>query len=226
MVSPPAPGQAEVDELAARFEDRPAEELVSYAAERFGAAMVLTCSWQKQSSILVHMTREAAPKTRIVALDTGVLFPETHAVRDRLIERYGIEVETFYPEQVVDRLWERDVDACCGMRKVAPLARALEGAGAWLTGIRREQSPTRAQAPKVALDARRGVVKVQPLVDWTDRDCWRYVMEHHIPYNELHDRGDPSSGCVPCTRAVGASEAERAGRWSGTSKLECGLHIE
>ena len=216
--------RAEIDELAARFETATAQEVLAFAADRFGSQMVLTCSWQKQSSILVHMTREIAPETRIVELDTGVLFPETHAVRERLIERYGIEVETFRAEQTVERQWEADAEACCTMRKVVPLAAALAGSAAWLTGIRREQSATRAQAPKLAFDERRGVVKVQPLVDWSDRDCWRYVMANRIPYHELHDHGYPSIGCMPCTRAVTGTEDERAGRWAGSAKLECGLH--
>jgi phosphoadenosine phosphosulfate reductase len=227
-----AAARTEIDDLADRLEPMNAEDVLRLAVERYAGRIVLTCSWQKQSSILVHMLSEIAPETRIVELDTGLLFPETYDTRDRLIERYGLTVERVLPEQSVAeqaaahgaRLWEREPDRCCGLRKVAPLERALEGMDAWITGIRRSQSATRAGARKLQLDARRGVVKVQPLVDWSDEDCWRFIMRHRIPYNPLHDQGYPSVGCVPCTRAVTAGEDDRAGRWAGTGKTECGLH--
>ena len=223
----------EVASLAQHFEPLRAEELVEFASEAFGGRLVLTCSWQLGTSILVHMTRQVAPETRLVEIDTGLLFPETHATRERLVDHYGLEVETLRPLQTVeeqaatygDALWARDPDRCCGMRKVAPLEQAIRDADGWLTGIRRDQTLARATAPKLVLDARRGVVKVQPLVDWSERDCWRYIYQNGIPYNELHDRGYPSIGCMPCTRAAGSGEDARAGRWAGTGKSECGLHV-
>ena len=223
----------DVARLAEHFEPLRAEELVEFAAETFGARMVLTCSWQLGTSILVHMTREVAPQTRLVEIDTGLLFEETHETRRRLVERYGLEVETVRPLQSVEEqavthgaaLWEREPDRCCGLRKVAPLEQAIRDADSWLTGIRRDQTTQRAGAPKLVLDANRGVVKVQPLVDWSERDCWRYIHRHGIPYNELHDRGFPSIGCTPCTRTVGSDEDARAGRWAGSGKTECGLHV-
>jgi phosphoadenosine phosphosulfate reductase len=223
----------EVASLAQHFEPLRAEELVEFASEAFGGRLVLTCSWQLGTSILVHMTRQVAPETRLVEIDTGLLFPETHAARERLVDHYGLEVETLRPLQTVeeqaatygDALWARDPDRCCAMRKVAPLEQAIRDADAWLTGIRRDQTSARASAPKLVLDARRGVVKVQPLVDWSERDCWRYIYQNGIPYNELHDRGYPSIGCMPCTRAAGSGEDPRAGRWAGTGKSECGLHV-
>ena len=204
----------DVARLAEHFEPLRAEELVEFAAERFGGRMVLTCSWQLGTSILVHMTREVAPQTR-------------------LVERYGLEVETLRPLQSVEQqavthgaaLWEREPDRCCGLRKVAPLEQAIRDADGWLTGIRRDQTTQRARAPKLVLDASRGVVKVQPLVDWSERDCWRYIHRNGVPYNELHDRGFPSIGCTPCTRTVGSDEDARAGRWAGSGKTECGLHV-
>jgi phosphoadenosine phosphosulfate reductase len=222
----------DVARLAEHFEPLRAEELVQFAAERFGGRMVLTCSWQLGTSILVHMTRQVAPETRLVEIDTGLLFPETHATRQRLLDHYGLEVETLRPLQTVeeqaathgDALWARDPDRCCGLRKVAPLEQAIRHADGWLTGIRRDQTTARALAPKLVLDANRGVVKVQPLVDWSESDCWRYVFQNGIPYNEMHDRGYPSIGCTPCTRAAGSGEDARAGRWAGNSKTECGLH--
>ena len=222
----------EVASLAQHFEPLRAEELVEFASEAFGGRLVLTCSWQLGTSILVHMTRQVAPETRLVEIDTGLLFAETHATRDRLVEHYGLEVETLRPLQSVEQqaaahggaLWERDPDRCCGLRKVEPLERAIRDADAWLTGIRRDQTRQRANAPKLVHDARRGVVKVQPLVDWSEQDCWRYIYRNGIPYNELHDRGFPSIGCTPCTRAAASGEDARAGRWVGTGKTECGLH--
>ena len=223
----------EVASLAEHFEPLRAEELVEFASEAFGGRLVLTCSWQLGTSILVHMTRQVAPDTRLVEIDTGLLFPETHAARERLVDHYGLEIETLRPLQTVqeqaatygDALWARDPDRCCGMRKVAPLEQAIRDADGWLTGIRRDQTSARSSAPKLVLDARRGVVKVQPLVDWSERDCWRYIYQNGIPYNELHDRGFPSIGCMPCTRAAGSGEDARAGRWAGTGKSECGLHV-
>jgi phosphoadenosine phosphosulfate reductase len=223
----------EVEETADWLESQTAEQVLAWAAERFGARILLTCSWQKQSSVLVHMISEIAPAMRVVEFDTGLLFPETYETRERLISRYPIKFEKIEPEWTVaqqaenvgDRLWERDPDRCCGIRKVAPLERALEGMDAWVTGIRREQSTTRQNARKIELDERRGVVKVQPLADWTSRDVWRYIWRHGIPYNPLHDHGFPSVGCIPCTASVNGQGAdERAGRWRGTGKVECGLH--
>ncbi len=224
---------AEVAEQADRLESLSAEHVLEWAADRFGERLLLTCSWQKQSSVLVHMVSEIAPGVRVVEFDTGLLFPETYETRKRLISRYPIKFERIEPELTVseqaethgDRLWERDPDACCGIRKVAPLEQALRGMDAWVTGIRREQSTTRQNARKIELDERRGVVKVQPLADWTSRDVWRYIWRHGIPYNPLHDHGYPSIGCIPCTTSVsGQASDERAGRWRGTGKVECGLH--
>ncbi|HEU0194230.1 MAG TPA: phosphoadenylyl-sulfate reductase [Gaiellales bacterium] len=223
----------EAARLADEFEQRPAEDVLRWAAGRFAGRVVMTCSWQKQSSVLVHMLSEVAPDVPVVEFDTGLLFPETYETRDRLMSRYPINFTRIDPELTVDeqaethgdRLWERDPDACCGIRKVAPLTRALEGMDAWVTGIRREQSTTRHNARKIEVDERRGVVKVQPLADWTSRDVWRYIWRHSIPYNSLHDHGYPSIGCIPCTTSVtGAAADERSGRWRGTGKLECGLH--
>jgi len=222
----------EAADLADEFESRPAEDLVRWTAERFGERAVLTCSWQKQSSVLVHMLSEVAPQLRVVEFDTGLLFPETYRTREKLIERYPVRFERIEPELTVDqqadaygpKLWEREPDRCCAMRKVAPLQQALEGMDAWITGIRREQSTTRENARKIEIDARRGIVRVQPLVDWTNRDVWRYIWKHSIPYNTLHDHGFPSIGCVPCTNPIEEGSEERSGRWKGTGKVECGLH--
>lgn len=223
----------EAREAADRFEGADPQDVIAWAAERFPGRTVLTCSWQQQSSVLIHMTRPFAEAIRVVDLDTGLLFPETYETRRALVERYGLELESFTPAQTVaeqaeaegPELWKRDPDRCCALRKVAPLEDALRGAQAWITGIRRAQSATRATARPVELDDARGVVKIQPLVAWTDEDVMGYLYAHDIPYNPLHDRGYPSIGCVPCTRAVAPGEDPRAGRWAGTGKTECGLHL-
>jgi phosphoadenosine phosphosulfate reductase len=226
------PSRPEIDALAERFEPETAQAVLEWALDRFSGRIVLTCSWQLQSSVLVDMLDRLGADIRIVELDTGLLFPETYATRDRLIDRYRLRVERVLPERTVEEqardegpeLWTRAPDRCCALRKVAPLERALEGADAWVTGIRRAQSPTRANATKVALDERRGVVKIQPLVDWSDEDVLGYLLAKDVPYNPLHDQGYPSVGCMPCTRPVVAGADPRSGRWAGTGKTECGLH--
>jgi phosphoadenosine phosphosulfate reductase len=171
------------------------------------------------------MVSELGLDVDVVELDTLVLFPETYETRDRLVERYGVSLKTVRPIDAPDRLWETDPDRCCGIRKVEPLERALRGYDAWITGIRREQSPTRANAQKLEWSERYGVWKVQPLVDWSAKRVDAFLHVNEIPYNPLHDSGYPSIGCVPCTRPVRPGEDERAGRWTGSGKLECGIHV-
>lgn len=222
----------EIDALAGEFEPRTPQELLEWAVDRFEGRILLTCSWQHQSSVLIDMLHRLGARIRIVELDTGLLFPETYETRDRLIERYDLNVERIDPRQTVaeqertegPELWRRDPDRCCALRKVEPLERALVGMDAWITGIRRAQSATRANARKLELDPR-GVVKVQPLVAWSDEDVKGYLFAHDVPYNPLHDRGYPSIGCMPCTRAIRPGEDARAGRWAGAEKTECGLHL-
>jgi phosphoadenosine phosphosulfate reductase len=202
-----------------------AEDVLRWAYDEFGDRMCLTCSWQRQSSVLVHMLSELGLDVPIVELDTLVLFPETYETRDRLVERYGLELRSFTPIDPPDRLWETEPDRCCHIRKVEPLERALAGFDAWVTGIRREQSSSRASAQKIEWSERYGVWKVQPLVDWDAKRVQAYIHVNEIPYNPLHDQGYPSIGCIHCTRPVAAGEDERAGRWTGSDKLECGIHI-
>ena len=206
------------------FESMTAEELLRWAAETFGDRLCLTCSWQRQSSALVHMVSDVHVDVDVVELDTLVLFDETYATRDRLVERYGLNLKSFRPIDPIERLWETDPDRCCGIRKVEPLEQALRGYDAWITGIRREQSPTRANAQKVEWSERYSVWKIQPLVDWDAKRVQAYLTVNEVPYNPLHDRGYPSIGCVHCTRPVAVGEDERAGRWAGSGKLECGIH--
>jgi phosphoadenosine phosphosulfate reductase len=233
MSSVAAPLSAgEVDELAAGLQQATAAEILREAVDRFPGRVVLTCSWQRTSSVLVDLIATNALDVRIVEVDTGLLFPETHEVRDRLIARYGIEVETLRPrrtvaEQASDEgaeLWLREPDACCGLRKVEPLERALAGADAWVSGLRRSSGGTRANVQPLSLDEKRGVVKVAPLWRWSAEDVEAHCVQHDVPVHELHAQGYPSIGCMPCTRAVAPGEDERAGRWAWTGKTECGLH--
>ena len=233
MSSLAAPDSAsEADELANELSDASAAEILQRAAERFPGRTVLTCSWQRTSSVLAHLIASQSLDVRIVEVDTGLLFPETHAVRDQLIERLAISVETLRPrrsvaEQAADQgpeLWLRDPDACCALRKVAPLERALEGADAWVSGLRRSSGGERSNVRPFSFDEKRGVVKVAPLWRWSSEDVDAYCVEHDLPVHALHAQGYPSIGCIPCTRAVAPGEDERAGRWAGTGKTECGLH--
>ena len=217
----------------AEVEALPAEDVLRWAYEEWGDRLCLSCSWQKQSSVLVHMTFELGIEVDVIELDTHLFFKETYETRERLVERYGLKLTV--PEIITvaeqhDRegpnLWERDPDRCCHIRKVEPLIRALEPYEAWASGIRRDQSPSRASARKVERSERYGAWKIQPLADWTEKDIWRYIVRNDIPYNPLHDVGYRSIGCIPCTRPTRHDEEERAGRWAGADKLECGIHLE
>ncbi|MGH3041834.1 MAG: phosphoadenylyl-sulfate reductase [Gaiellaceae bacterium] len=217
----------------AQIEALPAEEVLRWASEEFGERLCLSCSWQKQSSVLVHMVSELELDVDIVELDTHLFFKESYETRERLVERYGLnlivpDVITIAEQHKLEgpNLWETNPDHCCHIRKVEPLIRALEPYDAWVSGIRREQSPSRAGARKVERSERYGVWKVQPLADWTEKDVWQYILRNDIPYNPLHDVGYRSIGCIPCTRPTRPDEEERAGRWAGSDKLECGIHME
>jgi phosphoadenosine phosphosulfate reductase len=168
----------------------------------------------------------------VFTLDTDFLFAETYELIDKIEQKYGIRVERvkslFTPEQqaaqVAPKLWTIDPNQCCSLRKVEPLKAKLASLSAWVTGIRRDQAPTRANAKKIEWDKSFGLVKCNPLADWTWENVWEYVREHNVPYNPLHEQNYPSIGCVQCTRQVQAGEDPRAGRWSGFAKKECGLH--
>jgi phosphoadenosine phosphosulfate reductase len=217
----------------AELETMPAGEVLRWAAEEWGERLCLTCSWQKQSSVLVHMVSELGLDVDVIELDTHLFFKETYETREQLVERYGLtlivpDVLTI-AEQHKDEgpnLWETNPDRCCHIRKVEPLIQALAPYDAWVSGIRREQSPSRAGAKKVEHSERYDVWKIQPLADWSEKDVWSYIMENEIPYNPLHDAGYRSIGCMPCTRPTRPDEEERAGRWAGSDKLECGIHTD
>jgi phosphoadenosine phosphosulfate reductase len=217
----------------AQIESLPAEELLLWAQGEFGDRLCLSCSWQKQSSVLVHMVSELGLDVDVVELDTHLFFKETYETRERLVERYDLSLIRPQVITVAEQhkregpnLWESNPDRCCHIRKVEPLIEVLRPYDAWVSGIRRDQSPSRANARKVERSERYGVWKIQPLADWSEEDVWTYIMANDIPYNPLHDAGYRSIGCIPCTRPTRADEEERAGRWAGSDKLECGIHLE
>ncbi|MBX6396014.1 MAG: phosphoadenylyl-sulfate reductase [Alicyclobacillaceae bacterium] len=224
--------EAEVAAWSEELEGKDPQDILKWALDRFHPYVALACSFGAEDVVLVDMLSRIRPDARIFYLDTDLLFPETYEVRDRVIERYRPNLLQVRPDLTVeeqaaeygDALWARDPNACCNLRKVEPLRRVLAGLDAWITGIRREQAPTRANARVVEVDRKFGLVKFNPLAAWTHRQVWAYIHEHKVPYNVLHDRGYPSIGCAPCTRPVRPGEDPRAGRWSGFDKTECGLH--
>jgi phosphoadenosine phosphosulfate reductase len=192
--------------------------LLAYAVEQFHPNLTMACSFQKEESVLVHMLTAIEPSARVFTIDTGVLFPETLATWRAFEERFGLHVEVVDASSPDDP-WTGG-GYCCGAAKVDALERALDGVDAWITGIRREQATTRSQAAKLEEDPKRGIWKVNPLADWSEKDLWRYIHEHDLPYHPLHDRGYASIGCTPCTQPGEGRE----GRWVGEDKTECGIH--
>ena len=197
-------------------------EILRWAAATFGDDLVVTASFG--DAVLAHLANSVVPGVEVVLLDTGYLFAETEWYADDLRRRFGLNLRTVHPLPDVERdVWQTDTDACSAARKVEPLQRALAGKRAWVTGLRRADSPSRANTPVVHDDLLRGVTKINPIATWTDDDVATYTAMHELPAHPLTDRGYPSIGCWPCTRPVAEGEDPRSGRWSG-SKTECGLH--
>ena len=197
-----------------------AERIVAHMLEQFPGKVALACSFQKEETVLLDMLFAVEPRTRVFAIDTHHLFPETYELWRAVERRYGTTIHTFAGAAVEDGLWESNPDLYLAIAKIEPLNRALLDLDAWITGIRRDQSPTRADAPKLGWDEQHELWKANPLADWSEKDVWNYISEHDVPYNELHDRGYSSVGCTHCT----LPGSGRAGRWAGTDKIECGLH--
>ncbi len=211
----------------ADYEAMPAQDVVAAFLAAFPGRVSLACSFQKEEAVLIDMMLALDPAARVFALDTHVLFPETYEVWRAVERRYGIQVEVYQgpslPRQAAvhgEELWLGNPSLCCAIRKVEPLQRALADLDGWITGLRRDQSPTRAGAAKVGWDADHELWKANPLADWDDARCYAYLAERELPYNPLHDRGYASIGCTHCT----LPGAGREGRWSGLDKTECGLH--
>ncbi len=217
----------DVAALAARSEDLSAQELVSELVARFGDRLSLACSFQKEETVLLDLLFAVAPNARVFALDTHHLFPETYAHWREVEQRYDTEIEVFEgpsAEEVAathgEQLWESKPDLYLSLAKLEPLARALGELDCWITGVRRVQSPTRANAPKLGWDAAHELWKASPLADWSDDDCWAYIRERGLPYNPLHDQGYSSIGDTHSTLPGDGRE----GRWAGSDRTECGLH--
>lgn len=228
------PTAEELALLNERFAGATPQEIIQWAVDEFGEGLTLACSFGGISGMaLLDMAVKIDPGIDVFYIDTHFLFPETLATRDEAIRRYNIKPLAFgtrlTPEQQAreygDELWKSNPDLCCSIRKVEPNRQALEGRSAWITGLRRDQSSTRRNVQPVDWDAKFGLYKISPLAHWDEKQVWRYIFENSVPYNPLHDQGYPSLGCTNCTRRVGEGEDGRAGRWSGTGKIECGLHI-
>jgi phosphoadenosine phosphosulfate reductase len=210
------------------------QAILRWAIEAYQGRIVLACSFSGPTGMVaLDMAMEIDRSLPVYVLDTCLLFPQTYALVERTAERYGIEPifvrATISLEEQERRygaaLWDRDPDACCRLRKVEPQREFLRGYSAWITGIRRDQTPERGRLRPVAWDETFDIVKIAPFAGWDEAQVWSYVREHDLPYNELHDAGYPSIGCIPCTRAVGATGNLRDGRWPGRCKTECGLHV-
>ena len=206
--------------LPADVESLSAEQILALLLEELPGRVALACSFQKEETVLLDMLFALEPKARVFAIDTHHLFPETYAYWREVEQRYGTTFEVFAGPPVEDGLWETKPDLYLSIAKVAPLVTALGELDAWITGIRRDQSPTRADAPKLGWDAQHELWKANPLADWTDERCWSYIRERELPYNPLHDRGYESIGDVHSTRPGKGRE----GRWAGTDRVECGIH--
>jgi phosphoadenosine phosphosulfate reductase len=197
-----------------------AEDVLRFVVDAFPGTVALACSFQKEETVLLDMLFAIEPKARVFALDTHYLFPETYQLWRDIEQRYGISIERFEGAPVEDRLWEMNPDLYLAIAKIEPLNRALLDLDAWITGIRRDQSPTRADSPKLGWDDQHELWKANPLADWSDDDCWAYIRERGLPYNPLHDQGYDSIGDTHST----IPGKGREGRWAGTEKTECGLH--
>jgi phosphoadenosine phosphosulfate reductase len=207
--------------------------VLQWAFDTFGNTVAISSAFGAEGMVLIDIASRMRQKFRLFTLDTEFLFPETYNLMDRVEQKYGVTIERVLPLLSPEKqervhgaaLWQQQPDQCCNIRKVEPLRRKLSELQAWITSIRRDQTAARSGAGKIEWDDKFELVKINPLADWTLSQVWQYIREHDTPYNALHDRHYPSIGCTHCTRAVHPGEDPRAGRWSGSSKTECGLHI-
>ncbi len=219
--------------LQANLESASPRAILQWSYETFGDDVAMATGFGTSGIVLTHILSQLRPGADVFYLDTDLLFPETYALKDRLAEQLGVNFVRVHggmsvAEQEAEHgpaLWERNANQCCFLRKVLPLRSFLKDKEAWITGIRRDQAATRSRASVIDWDTTNGLVKINPLAFWTSDDVWTYIRVNELPYNELHDRGYPSIGCMPCTRAVASGENERAGRWAGMGKVECGIHL-
>jgi phosphoadenosine phosphosulfate reductase len=215
-----------------RLEQATPEEILARTIEQYYPRFTMATGLGPEGCVIISMLARLEPRVYVFNLDTGYQFAETLALRERIRDKYGMEIHFERPELNVEQyeaanggpVYRTDPDRCCRQRKVEVLHRVAVRFDAWASGIRRDQSPTRANTPILQWDKKFGLVKVSPLARWTKSDVWRRILDEGVPYNPLHDQGYPSIGCWPCTRPVEPGEDERAGRWSGRAKTECGLH--
>lgn len=213
--------------------EAPPERLLAWAVEAFAPHLCLATSFGPQSIVLMHMMSAIRSDVTVFYLDTGLLFPETYELRDRLSARLGLTITRVAASLSLEQqaatfgaeLWSREPDRCCHLRKVLPLRRFLANQRAWITGIRAAQTSLRASAARIEWDAANGLVKLNPLLHWTDEQVWAHIRTHDLPFSRLHLQGYPSIGCRPCTRPVRPGDDARAGRWAGSGKTECGIHL-
>ncbi len=211
--------------IAAELEPLGAGAVLKWAHDKFGADLIVTNSFE--DAALAHLVGLYAPSAENVLLDTQYLFPESLEFARTVADRYDLRLTIVQPpaDVVPDNLWQTNTDGCCHVRKVIPLENALKGRNGWVTGVRRVDAPTRATTPVIEWDARRNVVKVNPIVAWSDHELDSYIIDNNLPVNPLTERGFASIGCWPCTQPVQPGEDRRAGRWVGQNKTECGLHV-
>ena len=223
----------QIVELQSVAESWSPQQVLGWAFEKFGTGVAISSAFGAEGMVLIDMASRVRKDFRLFTIDTEFLFPETYNLMDKIEQRYGIAIEKVYPLSSPEEqerhhgsaLWSRDPDQCCNLRKVEPLRRKLGELNAWITSIRHDQTAARAGARKVEWDTKFGLVKINPIVDWTSKQVWRYIHQHDVPYNSLHDQNFPSIGCTHCTRAVRPGEDPRTGRWPGFAKTECGLHV-
>ena len=222
----------QVSQVMQAAEGWSAQEVLGWAFDTYQLNVAIATACGAEGIVVLDMATKIEPKPHVFTLDTGFLFSETRALIEELEKRYAITIELVEPEYTPHEqaevygpsLWSKNPDACCRIRKVEPLKKKLANSKAWVTGIRREQTPGRSEARKVEWDCKFGLTKINPLIDWSEEMVWDYIRKHNLIYNPLHDRGYPSIGCTHCTRPVQPGEGRRAGRWSGLGKTECGLH--
>jgi phosphoadenosine phosphosulfate reductase len=222
-----------IAEIQSAAETWSPQRILTWAFETFGNCVAISSAFGAEGMVLIDMASGLRKEFRVFTIDTEFLFPETYSLMDRIEQKYEIAIERVFslrsPEEQ-ERihgavLWTRDPDQCCNLRKVEPLQRKLGELRAWITSIRRDQTEFRKTAHKIEWDEKFGLVKINPIADWNSKQLWRYLHEHDVPYNSLHDQNYPSIGCTHCTRAVRPGEDTRAGRWPGLAKTECGLHV-
>lgn len=232
-----ATGLADLQIISERFETATPQEILRWAIETYREKLTMATAFGAEGCCLIAMMAQIRDETGLTPdifnLETGYQFPQTLALRERMQQKYGIPIRFVQARESTAEMEARlggpiyrsNPDMCCHIRKVAPLREAVEGFDAWISAIRRDQTPERAAAPIIAPDPKFDLIKVNPLANWSKDQVWDYIRAHDVPTNPLHEQGFPSIGCWPCTRPVAPGEDDRAGRWSGTAKRECGLHL-